>query len=115
MPDHLPPARRYQQGRKRQQQPGAQGGITHAVGHCLELEGHRGMTAVGYHGSRLVADDRRDVLWQSLWRYCFSAMVGPMIVCWIWVPAIAISSTLSWLAAASRSIRGRASRLTWPL
>ena len=35
------------------------------------------MTAADYHGSRLVADDRRDVLWQTLWRYCFSAMVGP--------------------------------------
>jgi hypothetical protein len=35
------------------------------------------MTGVDYHNSRLVADDRRDVLWQSLWRYCFSAMVRP--------------------------------------
>ncbi|HEV2335942.1 MAG TPA: class I SAM-dependent methyltransferase [Stellaceae bacterium] len=35
------------------------------------------MTGVDYHSSRLVADARRDVLWQSLWRYCFSAMVGP--------------------------------------
>jgi 2-polyprenyl-3-methyl-5-hydroxy-6-metoxy-1,4-benzoquinol methylase len=35
------------------------------------------MTAVNYHGSRLVADPRRDVLWQSLWRYRFSAMVRP--------------------------------------
>ncbi len=33
------------------------------------------MTGVDYHNSRLVADARRDVLWQSLWRYCFSAMV----------------------------------------
>ena len=35
------------------------------------------MTAVDYHGSRLIADPRRDVLWQSLWRYRFSAMVRP--------------------------------------
>jgi hypothetical protein len=35
------------------------------------------MTPADYHGSRLVADARRDVLWQSLWRYCFSDMVGP--------------------------------------
>lgn len=35
------------------------------------------MMAVNYHDSRLVADDRRDVLWQSLWRYRFSAMVQP--------------------------------------
>jgi hypothetical protein len=34
------------------------------------------MIAGDYHGSRLVADDRRDVLWKSLWRYRFSAMVG---------------------------------------
>ena len=37
-----------------------------------------------------------------------------MIVCWIWVPAIVISSTPSSLAAALRSIRGRASRPIWP-
>lgn len=35
------------------------------------------MTAADYHGSRLVEDPRRDVLWQSLWRYRFSAMVRP--------------------------------------
>ena len=35
------------------------------------------MTAVDYHGSRLVVDERRDLLWQSLWRYRFRAMVGP--------------------------------------
>ena len=37
------------------------------------------MTApkVDYHGSRLVADPRRDVLWRSLWRYRFSTMVRP--------------------------------------
>jgi hypothetical protein len=35
------------------------------------------MTAADYHSSRLVADDRRDVLWKSLWRYRFSAMVRP--------------------------------------
>jgi len=35
------------------------------------------MTPADYHGSRLVADARRDVLWKSLWRYCFSEMVGP--------------------------------------
>lgn len=35
------------------------------------------MTSVDYHGSRLVEDERRDVLWQSLWRYRFGAMVEP--------------------------------------
>jgi hypothetical protein len=35
------------------------------------------MTAAGYHSSRLTADDRRTVLWQSLWRYRFSAMIQP--------------------------------------
>ena len=35
------------------------------------------MAAADYHGSRLVADARRDVLWQSLWQYYFSSMVGP--------------------------------------
>jgi hypothetical protein len=35
------------------------------------------MTSVDYHASRFVADPRRDVLWQSLWRYRFSAMVDP--------------------------------------
>ncbi len=35
------------------------------------------MTDVDYHGSRLVEDRRRDVLWESLWRYRFSAMVRP--------------------------------------
>lgn len=35
------------------------------------------MTAVDYHGSRLVVDERRDLLWQSLWRYRFHTMVGP--------------------------------------
>ena len=33
------------------------------------------MTPDGYHASRFTADPRREVLWQSLWRYCFSAMV----------------------------------------
>ena len=35
------------------------------------------MTAVDYHGSRLPADAKRDVLWQSLWQYRFRAMVNP--------------------------------------
>lgn len=35
------------------------------------------MTEVDYHGSRLVADRRRDVLWQTLWRHYFSAIVRP--------------------------------------
>ena len=35
------------------------------------------MTTIDYHGSRLPADDRRDVLWHSLWKYCFSRMVQP--------------------------------------
>jgi SAM-dependent methyltransferase len=30
----------------------------------------------GYHGSRLTADPRRDVLWQTLWQYYFSHLVG---------------------------------------
>jgi hypothetical protein len=41
------------------------------------LESRQGVTAIDYHGSRLVPDHRRDVLWQSLWRFCFSAMVRP--------------------------------------
>jgi hypothetical protein len=35
------------------------------------------MNVVDYHGSRLVVDPRRDVLWRSLWRYRFSTMVRP--------------------------------------
>src|SRR5215469_4588484 len=35
------------------------------------------MTSDGYHACRFAADPRRDVLWQSLWRYRFSAMVAP--------------------------------------
>jgi SAM-dependent methyltransferase len=35
------------------------------------------MTETGYHASRFVADRRRDVLWETLWRYKFSAMVAP--------------------------------------
>jgi SAM-dependent methyltransferase len=35
------------------------------------------VTPDNYHESRFVADQRRDVLWQSLWRYRFSAMVRP--------------------------------------
>lgn len=35
------------------------------------------MTPQGYHESGFVADPRRDVLWQSLWRYRFSAMLAP--------------------------------------
>jgi hypothetical protein len=34
------------------------------------------MTAANYHASRLVPDQRRDVLWESLWRYRFCSMVG---------------------------------------
>jgi hypothetical protein len=30
-----------------------------------------------YHRSRLPQDDRRDILWQSLWRYYFSSMIRP--------------------------------------
>jgi SAM-dependent methyltransferase len=30
-----------------------------------------------YHRSRLTPDKRRDVLWETLWRYYFSAMVDP--------------------------------------
>jgi hypothetical protein len=35
------------------------------------------MTNVDYHGSRLTPDSRRDIVWQTLWRYRFSAMVSP--------------------------------------
>lgn len=35
------------------------------------------MTPAGYHASRLLVDPRREVLWQSLWRYRFSTMVRP--------------------------------------
>ena len=30
----------------------------------------------GYHGSRLSADPKRDVVWQALWQYYFSHLVG---------------------------------------
>lgn len=30
-----------------------------------------------YHGTRLVEDARRDVLWNSLWRYWFSHLITP--------------------------------------
>lgn len=35
------------------------------------------MNRADYHGSRLTEDRRREVLWRCLWRYRFSAMVGP--------------------------------------
>jgi len=35
------------------------------------------MMSEGYHAARYVADPRHDVLWQTLWRYRFSAMVAP--------------------------------------
>ena len=35
------------------------------------------MTGLDYHGSRLVEDKRRDVLWDSLWEYRFRGMVRP--------------------------------------
>jgi SAM-dependent methyltransferase len=31
----------------------------------------------GYHTSRLTADPKRDVVWQSLWRFYFSKLVSP--------------------------------------
>jgi hypothetical protein len=43
----------------------------------MALEGAREMTAVNYHTTRLVADKRRGLLWRSLWRYCFNAMIEP--------------------------------------
>jgi 2-polyprenyl-3-methyl-5-hydroxy-6-metoxy-1,4-benzoquinol methylase len=30
-----------------------------------------------YHGTRLVEDARREVLWKSLWRFCFSRLIAP--------------------------------------
>ncbi len=33
------------------------------------------MTVEDYHASRLTKDSRRDVLWETLWRHCFRAMV----------------------------------------
>lgn len=35
------------------------------------------MTIAAYHVSRFVPDSRRDVLWQSLWRYRFRYMIEP--------------------------------------
>jgi len=35
------------------------------------------MNRADYHGSRLTEDRRREILWQCLWRYRFSAMVAP--------------------------------------
>jgi SAM-dependent methyltransferase len=31
----------------------------------------------GYHGSRFVADARRDTLWRTLWRHYFSSLIDP--------------------------------------
>lgn len=31
----------------------------------------------GYHDSRLTGDGRRTVVWQALWRYYFSRLIGP--------------------------------------
>ena len=30
----------------------------------------------GYHASRLTADPRRDVVWDALWRFHFSKLIG---------------------------------------
>ena len=35
------------------------------------------MTVEGYHQSRFTEDGRRDVLWQTLWRYHFSKIIAP--------------------------------------
>jgi len=35
------------------------------------------MSAGAYHQTRLTQDARRDVLWQSLWRYYFSNLISP--------------------------------------
>jgi SAM-dependent methyltransferase len=35
------------------------------------------MTPIDYHASRLPEDKRRDVLWESLWRYFFSGIISP--------------------------------------
>ena len=53
----------------------------HVVRHRLGLAAHPGMPVIDYHGSRLVADDRRDVVWQSLWRTASAPWSGRMIVC----------------------------------
>jgi SAM-dependent methyltransferase len=37
----------------------------------------RGVTVGDYHASRLAQDSRRDVLWETLWRHYFRAMVDP--------------------------------------
>jgi ubiquinone/menaquinone biosynthesis C-methylase UbiE len=41
------------------------------------VEAARDVTPSDYHASRFVEDRRRDVLWRSLWRYCFRTMVAP--------------------------------------
>jgi hypothetical protein len=53
------------------------GGVADDRGDRLGLAGAEDVTPANYHQSRFVADDRRDLLWQSLWRYRFSAMVEP--------------------------------------
>ena len=35
------------------------------------------MSVAGYHDSRLVQDNKRDVVWKALWRYFFSDRIGP--------------------------------------
>src|SRR6185312_9843168 len=77
MPDHVPPPRRHQQRGQRQQRPCPQGRIAYARRHRVELEGARSVNGVGYHGSRLTKDSRREIVWQCLWRYRFCAMVRP--------------------------------------
>lgn len=35
------------------------------------------MSVAGYHDSRLVQDEKRDIVWKALWRYFFSKRVAP--------------------------------------
>src|SRR3954471_14787230 len=77
MPDYLSSTHRHQQRRECQQQAGSVGGFADDAGHHLELAGCGEVMPVNYHGSRFVVDGRRDVLWQSLWQYTFSAMIRP--------------------------------------
>ena len=42
-----------------------------------QVAGAASRKTLDYHGSRLTVDSRRDVLWETLWRHKFAAMVRP--------------------------------------
>src|SRR5664279_2668677 len=77
MPDHLLPARGCQQGWECKQLARLQSGHADDHGPSIGLETTKAMNKWDYHGTRLVEDARREVLWNSLWRYWFSRLIAP--------------------------------------